>query len=105
MLIQSKQYVQETGGDSRNLELAGQELNGGTWAICKMNMLLHGIRSADIRQGDTIKEPQHLDKNGEIRRFDRVIANPPFSQNYTRKEMKFPNASTPSCPKAARRPT
>ena len=42
MLIQSKQYVQEVGGDSRNLELAGQELNGGTWAICKMNMLLHG---------------------------------------------------------------
>ncbi len=90
MLIQSKQYVQETGGDPRNLELAGQELNGGTWAICKMNMLLHGIRSADVRQGDTIKEPQHLDKNGEIRRFDRVIANPPFSQNYLRNGMQFP---------------
>ena len=89
MLIQSKQYVQETGGDSRNLELAGQELNGGTWAICKMNMLLHGVRSADVRQGDTIKEPQHLDKKGEIRRFDRVIANPPFSQNYTRNGMQF----------------
>jgi type I restriction enzyme M protein len=90
MLIQSKQYVQETGGDSRNLELAGQELNGGTWAICKMNMLLHGVRSADVRQGDTIKDPQHLDKKGEIRRFDRVIANPPFSQNYVRNGMKFP---------------
>ena len=89
MLIQSKQYVQETGGDPRNLALAGQELNGGTWAICKMNMLLHGIRSADIRQGDTLKDPLHLDKNGELRRFDRVIANPPFSQNYARKEMKF----------------
>ena len=89
MLIQSKQYVLETGGDPRNLELAGQELNGGTWAICKMNMLLHGIRSADIRQGDTIKEPQHLDKNGEIRCFDRVIANPPFSQNYSTNGMQF----------------
>ena len=89
MLIQSKHYVQESGGDSRNLSLSGQELNGGTWAVCKMNMILHGIRSADIRQGDTIKNPQHLDKNGEIRRFDRVIANPPFSQNYSRKEMKF----------------
>lgn len=89
MLIQSKQYVQEVGGDPRNLELAGQELNGGTWAICKMNMLLHGVRSADVRQGDTIKEPQHLDKKGEIRRFDRVIANPPFSQNYSRNGMQF----------------
>jgi hypothetical protein len=90
MLIQSKHYAQETGGDSRNLELAGQDSNGGTWAICKMNMILHGIRSADIRQGDTLKEPQHLDRNGEIRRFDRVIANPPFSQNYASNGMKFP---------------
>jgi type I restriction enzyme M protein len=90
MLIHSRHYVQETGGDPRNLELAGQDSNGGTWAICKMNMILHGIRSADIRQGDTIKEPQHLDRNGEVRRFDRVIANPPFSQNYSRQGMKFP---------------
>jgi len=90
MLIQSKQYVEETGGDSRDLALAGQDSNGGTWAICKMNMILHGIRSADIRQGDTLREPQHLDRNGEIRRFDRVIANPPFSQNYSRNGMKFP---------------
>ena len=90
MLIQSKQYVQEIGGDSRNLSLSGQELNGGTWAVCKMNMILHGIRSADIRQGDTIKNPLHLNENGEIQRFDRVIANPPFSQNYSKKEMKFP---------------
>ncbi|KKK92754.1 hypothetical protein LCGC14_2699760 [marine sediment metagenome] len=62
MLIQSKQYVEETGGDSRDLFLAGQDSNGGTWAICKMNMILHGIRSADIRQADTLKEPQHLAK-------------------------------------------
>lgn len=89
MLIQSKQYVQESGGNSRNLSLAGQELNGGTWSICKMNMILHGIRSADIKQGDTLKDPQHLDERGEVRTYDRVIANPPFSQNYTRKDMKF----------------
>jgi type I restriction enzyme M protein len=90
MLIQSTQYVQETGGNPRNLFLAGQELNGGTWAICKMNMILHGIRSADLRQGDTLKEPLHLDQQGEMRRFDRVLANPPFSQNYSGKDMKFP---------------
>ena len=89
MLIRSKKHVQETGGDPRNLELAGQELNGGTWAICKMNMLLHGIRSADIKHGDTLREPLHLDTNGELRRFDRVIANPPFSQNYSLDTMKF----------------
>jgi type I restriction-modification system DNA methylase subunit len=90
MLIQSKQYVEEAGGDPRNLVLAGQELNGGTWSICKMNMILHGIISADIRQGDTLKNPQHQNVQGEVATYDRVIANPPFSQNYTRKEMKFP---------------
>jgi type I restriction enzyme M protein len=89
MLIQSKDYVEEIGGNSRNLALAGQEDNGGTWAICKMNMILHGVNSSDIRQGDTLKDPQHLATNGELRRFDRVIANPPFSQNYSKKEMKF----------------
>lgn len=89
LLIQSKHYVEETGGDSRNLELAGQELNGSTWAMCKMNMILHGIRSADIRQGDTLKAPQHLDKNGELRTFNRVVANPPFSQNYSSQGMLF----------------
>ena len=89
MLIQSHQYVQETGGNPRNLALYGQEDNGGTWSICKMNMILHGIISADIRQGDTIKEPQHIDKGGELKRFDRVIANPPFSQNYSQTDMKF----------------
>jgi len=90
MLIQAWQYVQESGGDPNNLYLAGQEDNGGTWAICKMNMLLHGIKSFEIKQGDTIKEPRHFDENGELHRFDRVIANPPFSQNYSRKDMKHP---------------
>lgn len=88
MLIQSKHYVEETGGNGRNLYLAGQEDNGTTWSICKMNMLLHGVNSADIRQEDTIKNPLHV-KNGELMTFDRVIANPPFSQNYSKKEMKF----------------
>jgi type I restriction enzyme M protein len=89
MLIQSQQYVEETGGNARNLALAGQELNGGTWAICKMNMILHGITSAKIEQGDTLQDPLHVE-NGEIVTFDRVIANPPFSQNYTRDGLKFP---------------
>jgi type I restriction enzyme M protein len=63
---------------------------GTTWSICKMNMLLHGISHADIRQQDTIREPQHLDENNELKRFDRVLANPPFSQNYIKKDLKFP---------------
>ncbi len=87
MLIQSKRYVDETGGNSRDLYLAGQEDNGTTWAICKMNMILHGVNSGHILQADTIKNPQHLE-NGEIKKFDRVLANPPFSQNYSKTDMQ-----------------
>ena len=78
MLIQSKHYISEHGGDDRNIALYGQEMNQSTWAICKMNMFLHGIFNADIRMGDTIREPKHT-KDGELMTFDRVIANPPFS--------------------------
>ncbi|MCW5769290.1 MAG: N-6 DNA methylase [Phycisphaeraceae bacterium] len=88
MLIQSKTFVEEVGGNPENLALYGQENNGTTWAICRMNMILHGVVAADIRQGDTIKDPQHLE-GAELRTYDRVIANPPFSQNYSRKDLKF----------------
>ncbi|WP_260295762.1 class I SAM-dependent DNA methyltransferase [Sedimenticola hydrogenitrophicus] len=90
MLIQMRDYLREKGGDANELALYGQEKMGTTWSICKMNMLLHGISHADIRQEDTIREPAHLDEGNELKRFDRVVANPPFSQNYIKKELKFP---------------
>ncbi len=90
MLIQTRDYISENGGNPRDLALAGQDSIGTTWSICKMNMLLHGIDHADIRQEDTLKHPQHKGEDNELRRFDRVLANPPFSQNYSRKEMEFP---------------
>jgi len=88
MLIHSKQYVEEHGGNSFNLRLYGQDNNGGVWSMCKMNMILHGIADADIQNDDVLSNPFHLD-GGELMRFDRVITNPPFSQNYSRDGMKF----------------
>ena len=78
MLIQSRKYLIENNDDPRNISLYGQEDNLGTWAICKINMFLHSVFNADIKKGDTIREPKHLN-NGELMTFDRVIANPPFS--------------------------
>ena len=89
MLILSQQYIEEHGGNPRNLSLFGQDNNGGVWSICKMNMILHGIPDADIENDDTLMTPQHMD-GGELLHFDRVISNPPFSQNYSREGMKFP---------------
>lgn len=95
MLILSNEYVEENGGDPRDLALAGQEKDGSVWAICKMNMLLHGIPDADLRNNDdgTLEDPVHT-SGGELQRFDRVITNPPFSLNYTRAGMSFPERFT-----------
>lgn len=78
MLVQTRNYLERHGENSSNLSLFGQEMNLNTWAICKMNMFLHGVYSADIRKGDTLGTPQHT-QGGELMTFDRVIANPPFS--------------------------
>ncbi|MBF2754673.1 MAG: type I restriction-modification system subunit M [Gammaproteobacteria bacterium AqS3] len=78
MLIQTRNYLIEHGEDPRNLALYGQERNIDTWAICRMNMFLHGVLSANIAKGDTLGEPQHT-RDGKLVLFDRVIANPPFS--------------------------
>ncbi len=90
MLIQSDQFVEEQGQNNKSLELYGQESDGTVWSICMMNMILHNISHAHIENGDTIEEPLHK-QAGEIKKFHRVIANPPFSQNYTRTNMKFTN--------------
>ncbi|MCD4703862.1 MAG: SAM-dependent methyltransferase [Methanosarcinaceae archaeon] len=87
-LIQSKQYVEEKGQNARDLTLFGQDANGGTWSICKMNMILHDIQYAKIEHGDTLTDPRHTD-GGEIMHFDRVIANSPFSIDYSRKSLTF----------------
>lgn len=78
MLIQSIEYVKKHGGNPKNLSLFGQEINLSTWAICKMNMLFHGAKGADIQKGDTIREPKHTE-GGALKVFDKVLANPPFS--------------------------
>jgi type I restriction enzyme M protein len=82
MLIEAKNYVESRYGDASRLSFAGQESNGTTWSLCKMNMLFHDIFDAEILQGDTVADPQHVE-NGELKRFDIVIANPPFSENYS----------------------
>ena len=78
MLIECAHHLERRGGNPNDLTLHGQEKNLGTWAICKMNMLLHGLPDARIEKGDTIRDPKLVDE-GELLRYDRVIANPPFS--------------------------
>ena len=101
-LIQAHQYVEEQGEDANNLALYGQDPNGTTWSICNMNMILHNVTRFTIENGDTLEDPLIL-QNGQIRRFDRVLANPPFSQNYSRANMKFTNRFREWCPETGKK--
>ncbi|WP_445368720.1 N-6 DNA methylase [Methylomonas sp. BW4-1] len=78
MLIAAKEFIDEHGEDGRKANLFGQEFNGTVWSIAKMNMLLHGISTANLQNEDTLAEPQHVE-GGELMHFDRVLTNPPFS--------------------------
>ncbi len=66
----------EVGSD--NFSLYGQEANGSTWALAVMNMFLHGFDNANVRWGDTIRNPKHKEEDA-LMKFDTVVANPPFS--------------------------
>jgi len=101
-LIQSHQYVEEQGQNPNDLALYGQDSNGTVWSICNMNMILHNITRFTIENGDTLEDPQILE-NGQIRRFDRVLANPPFSQNYSRANVKFPGRFREWCPETGKK--
>ncbi|MBI5582963.1 MAG: type I restriction-modification system subunit M [Deltaproteobacteria bacterium] len=101
-LIQSHQYVEEQGQDPNDLALYGQDSNGTVWSICNMNMILHNITRFTIENGDTLEDPLILE-NGQIRKFDRVLANPPFSQNYSRATLKFPSRFREWCPETGKK--
>ena len=63
---------------NENFAIYGQERNGQTHALCKMNMFLHEINDANIAWGDTLRNPLHIE-NDYLMKFDVVVANPPFS--------------------------
>ncbi len=78
MLLECVNHLHEEGRDYRTLKMYGQEKNLTTSSIARMNMFLHGIEDFEIVRGDTLRSPGHLE-NDELKKFDCVIANPPFS--------------------------
>jgi type I restriction enzyme M protein len=81
MLLETVHYLERQSKNAKSLHLYGQEMNLNTWAICQMNLFLHDIDDAFIARGDTLRDPKHLASEGSktLKRFDRVLANPPFS--------------------------
>lgn len=88
LLITMHNYVENRYGSAEKLTLHGQELKDASYMMCKMNMIFHNIRNARIEQGDTLINPK-LVTAGSLNQYDVVVANPPFSQNYTTANMQF----------------
>lgn len=84
----------------RGMTIYGQEKDNATWALARMNMILHGHEIAVIHRGDTIANPQFTE-GGQLTTFDFVVMNPPFSlkswsngleKDYSRFEFGMPPA-------------
>lgn len=78
LLMKIGRKIREKTG-SKRYALFGQEAIGSTWSLAKMNMFLHGEDNHKIEWGDTIRNPKLLDGDGNLRHYDIVVANPPFS--------------------------
>jgi len=82
LLIKTGKTAKEKeNGLIKSLSLYGQEMNGSSWSMAKMNMFLHQILDARILWGDTLANPLHLDPEGNLMQFDVIVANMPFSQD------------------------
>lgn len=66
---------------SSEVSIYGQEVNGSSVAMAKMNMYIHEIRDAKIGWGDTLANPVFLDSDGNLLLFDAIVANMPFSKD------------------------
>jgi type I restriction enzyme M protein len=64
--------------NNKDYSLYGMEVNGSTWALCRMNMFLHGADSARIEWCNTLTSPT-LVEDDKLMKFNNIVANPPFS--------------------------
>ena len=63
------------------VQIYGQEVNSSAISMARMNMFIHDIQDAKIAWGDTLANPQYLDSDGNLMKFDCIVANMPFSKD------------------------
>ena len=84
MLAEVLSYRNCHNDSVENIRLYGQEINQNSWAICKINLFLHGAFNTNIALGSVLTEPRFIEKQ-QISQFDRVIADPPFNMRWDAK--------------------
>jgi type I restriction enzyme M protein len=89
MLIEAARYYrEEQGGDPSKLKFTGQEINPDIAAIAKMNLSIHGL-NGEIKREDSLSSPAFTnEEKNELTRFDRVLANFPFSADWAKDELQ-----------------
>lgn len=78
MLVKSLDYLRNKGKEWQGVKVFGQEINGLTSSIARMNLYLNGVEDFSIACGDTLRYPAFID-GSKLRTFDMVLANPPYS--------------------------
>ena len=78
MLIKCLTHLKDKGEEWQGVHVFGQEINGLTSSIARMNLYLNGIEDFSIACADTLTQPAFLD-GSQLRKFDIVLANPPYS--------------------------
>lgn len=68
-------------GGFNNVQIYGQEVSSSAISMARMNMFIHDIKDAKIAWGDTLANPQHLDSDGNLMKFECIVANMPFSKD------------------------
>ncbi len=63
----------------QEISVYGQEMDNATWALARMNMILHGYETAELWQGNTLAAPYFTNGAGSLKTFDFAVANPHFS--------------------------
>lgn len=71
--------IKVADGSPNGLSIYGQENDVATWALARMNMILHGNDTATLERGNTLSKPMFKSSEKELQRFDYLVANPPFS--------------------------
>lgn len=79
LLLQCREYLRRHKKDPNRLFLYAQESNLATYNISRINLILHGVNSWHPAHGDSLRDPKHKTSDGNLKQFDRVVMNPPFS--------------------------
>lgn len=86
MLSVAEKYIRDLNSDAKPL-LYGQDWNDEAWAVCRSDMLIKGEDADNIALGDTFTKDAHArDEQGQKRRFDYMLANPPFGVEWKQQQ-------------------